>query len=476
MYNGSMKKSIVVLLLGILLLEAALPFGAARAEADANAADAGSDYYLTPSAANAARMLREGDDSAALAYWTTAEPHPTGQYRLKKAMIAMLKNTVGFGLTPVGSSGICFRSCDEVPLMATDEKLQQRLDFNIHGCIYTSSPLLSVCASFAPRGGSGKGVTETVTFDPLSEITSYSLCSEAEPIVGKSLDTLFDISALPEGAYRFTLTASTVDQASPVMLAQTDCSIVREKRLVLTQNKFDDNYTEASAFFNGDTNRFLFHYSIKADRSIATENDWRDACIVKSSLGRVHIDAVPYFEEANEYLVGTYVCVSIVNPRSGKVSEGRVTQLKKLMPDYATYVPRFQTNLEYLSHHTLGTCIDVNDTLYPNLNILSNHELIGTEVRDNLVYNGIKTNDKGVSYYDFTYTGEYPRQDRFPKTILNYLLYELAFFRAGFFWGYYYETACDGMHFTLSENDPNMFMHSDIGLRKIYEYCPLQVG
>ncbi len=46
----------------------------------------------------------------------------------------------------------------------------------------------------------------------------------------------------------------------------------------------------------------------------------------------------------------------------------------------------------------------------------------------------------------------------------------MAFFRAGFQWGYYYESACDGMHFTLAEFDINRHMYSDVGLRKIYEY------
>ena len=185
----------------------------------------------------------------------------------------------------------------------------------------------------------------------------------------------------------------------------------------------------------------------------------------------MHSDAVPYFEAANHYLENTYVCVTIINPRTGNTTEGRVTLLKDLMEKETTYVPRFQSNLEYVSHHTLGTAIDVNDNMYPNFNILSNHDLVGSEVKQHLVYNGIKTAEDGRQYYDFTYDGSYSaKYQRVPKTIINYLLYELAFFRAGFQWGYYYETACDGMHFMLTENDINRHMHTDIGLRKVYEY------
>ncbi len=109
--------------------------------------------------------------------------------------------------------------------------------------------------------------------------------------------------------------------------------------------------------------------------------------------------------------------------------------------------------------------------MYPNHNVLSNHELIGNDVRYALTYNGILTDKNGQQYYDFTYTGNYKAKYKgVPTTIVNYLLYELAFYRAGFQWGFYYETACDGMHFMLSEKDINRHMDSDVGLRKVYEY------
>ena len=109
--------------------------------------------------------------------------------------------------------------------------------------------------------------------------------------------------------------------------------------------------------------------------------------------------------------------------------------------------------------------------MYPNANIPRNHDLIGGEVRNHLTYLGIKTDENGIRYYDFAYDGSYSaRYNKVPKTIINYLLYELAFFRAGFEWGFYYETTCDAMHFMLTENDITRHMHTDIGLRKVYEY------
>lgn len=429
-----------------------------------------SDPMTEASAANAAKLLRAGVRCAALDYWDTAQDHTTQQGRLKKGTMAMLLVASGAGQTPVGRDGIQYQPCHEVPPLSEGEELQQGLDFNLHGSIFTNSPLTSVTASFASLG-EGSSVNVTVTFNPEDAIRNYSICSDAETIEGKSLDTLFDISLLGAGRYRYTLSAKTVALPDGVTLQTTECKIVDTKRIVLTQNKFDDNYIEANKFFQGDTSKFLFHYSLTSDRGISTENDWRNNCIVESSLGRVNISAVPYFEVANHYLQNTYVCVTIVNKRTGGVTNGRVTLLNDLINKKASYVPRFQSNLEYVSHHTLGTAIDVNDNMYPNFNVLSNHDLVGNDVKHHLVYNGIKTAEDGRQYYDFTYDGSYSaRFNRVPKTIINYLLYELAFFRAGFQWGFYYETACDGMHFTLSENDINRHMHSDIGLRKIYTY------
>lgn len=429
-----------------------------------------SDPLQEASAANAAKMLRAGAKSAAVDYWNTTQSHSTRQGQLKKDTVAMLSLAVGTGQAPVGREGIQFLPCLEVPPLAEGEELQQGLDFNIHGSIFSDSPLTSVSASFTSLG-EGSSIDVSVSFNPDDNIRDYSICSDDSTIEGKALDTLFDISLLRAGRYRFTLLAKTVAKPEGVTLQSTECKIVDTSRIILTRNKFDDNYIEADKFFGGNTEKFLFHYSLSADRGIATENDWRNKYIVESSLGRVHSDAVPYFEAANHYLENTYVCVTIINPRTGNTTEGRVTLLKDLMEKETTYVPRFQSNLEYVSHHTLGTAIDVNDNMYPNFNILSNHDLVGSEVKQHLVYNGIKTAEDGRQYYDFTYDGSYSaKYQRVPKTIINYLLYELAFFRAGFQWGYYYETACDGMHFMLTENDINRHMHTDIGLRKVYEY------
>ena len=419
------------------------------------------------SAANAARMLRAGTDSAAVHLWTTAEAHVATQGFLKKATIAMLSAASGGTQLPVGYDGIQFQACPEVPIIQEGDMLQQGLDFNLHGSIYSGSALTSVTAEIVPANGVGARIKESVTFLPEQNITAYSLTTKALD----SLDQKFDIRKLRAGQYQFTLTATSVAQPVPVSLVHVNCSIAILKPHTLTQNKFDDNYLDALEFFHGDTKAFLFPYYIGGGRGIGTDEGWRNAHIVVSSLGRVNVYAVPYFEAANHYLKNTYVRVSLLNQHTGKALEGKVMLLDDLVEKHASYVPRFQSNLEYLSHHTLGTAIDVNDNLYPNSNIPRNHDLIGGEVRNHLTYNGIKTDKNGIRYYDFTYDGTYPaRYKKVPNTIVNYLVYELAFFRAGFEWGFYYETTCDAMHFMLTENDRNRHMHTDIGLRKVYSY------
>ena len=425
------------------------------------------DPMKEASAANAAKMLRAGTDSAAVRYWTTAEAHVALQGYLKKAAIAMLNVSAGAGQAPVGYEGIQFQPCLEVPMLRQGESIQRKLDFNLHGSIYSNSPITSVTAEMTPRSGEGAAIRQTVSFLPAQNVTAYSLTSKQY----ESLDTKFDISKLRPGLYHFTLSAASVSHPDPVSLWSVDCGIFAKKKYMLTQNKFDDNYSDAQEFFHGDSKSFLFPYYMGDGRNIGTEVVWRDANIVKSSLGRVNIHAVPNFETANHYLNSTYIRVSRLNHRTGKLDEGKTMLLDELVAKYCAYVPRFQSNLSYVSHHTLGTAVDVNDNMYPNQNIPRNHERIGGDVRNHLTYNGIKTDEAGIRYYDFTYDGTYSvRYKDVPHTIINYLLYELAFFRAGFEWGFYYETTCDAMHFMLTENDRNRHMQTDIGLRKVYEY------
>ncbi|MPM95017.1 hypothetical protein SDC9_142166 [bioreactor metagenome] len=105
-----------------------------------------------------------------------------------------------------------------------------------------------------------------------------------------------------------------------------------------------------------------------------------------------------------------------------------------------------------------------------NDNLKENIALINDEVKNKLVYNGIKS-ENNVLYYDYTYSGDSLLwvYQTIPETVINYILYELAFYRAGFQWGHYYVSTSDGMHFTLTDNIRISHDGND-GLRKVYEY------
>lgn len=77
-----------------------------------------------------------------------------------------------------------------------------------------------------------------------------------------------------------------------------------------------------------------------------------------------------------------------------------------------------------------------------------------------------------MSYYDYTYTGDSLLWvfQTIPETVINYIIYELAFYRAGFQWGHYYVSTSDGMHFTLTDNIRINHDGND-GLRKVFDYC-----
>ena len=154
----------------------------------------------------------------------------------------------------------------------------------------------------------------------------------------------------------------------------------------------------------------------------------------------------------------------------GKNLDTGAVRLADIMTFNGLMVQRYVTSLEYISHHSFGTAIDVNAKSPSCRNVLANRDTIYREVTGNLTYNGIKTVG-GKRCYDFTYTGHAASGPKnVPEPLLNYLLYELAFFRAGFSWGLYYPHTCDGMHFSLSELSPTLFEVGPYAMRKVFAY------
>lgn len=360
-----------------------------------------------------------------------------------------------------------FVPCDTLPFLTSDTVVPFREDFNLHGTVDADSPITSVSVTITQEG-STRGYypyERTVTFDPAANRRTYALTS-ADTLEGKSLDTLVSMTQLSAGENLLTLSVTTEAQPEPVKLAEVPFTVEKMHRMPLTVNHFSDNYFRVCDFFQGETEKFLFAYIRRGSRSIGTNEEWRTENIVVSPLGRVNKAALPYFEKANAYLESTYVRVSGTRGDSG------VLLLKDLIEHISgPYVPRFQSGGTYVSHHALGTAIDVNPYTYPNTNSQSNWARIDDEVKQNLVYNGIATAEDGRQYYDFTYSGAYKANiKKVPTPLVNYLLYELAFYRAGFNWGHYFEHTSDAMHFTLTESEYYIHSDPDRGLRKVFAY------
>ena len=284
-----------------------------------------------------------------------------------------------------------------------------------------------------------------------------------------SLTDLTDFTALSVGVHTMTVSVSCKGMRAAEVF-RCRFYVAGPEWETITQADFPDSYPEALAFF-GDTERFLYRYQWVNGRYIMADPEWEKTYITSvpaypnGEPWLMHIDAVPYFENAFAYLEQAHFRVHGTNGDTGVLTAGA------LITEYnGCYVSRFTSSKKAISHHTFGTAVDVNASMIPNKNDNANTALIAEEVRTHLVYNGI-LKENGVSYYDFTYDGSYENDPNgVPQSCVNYLLYELAFYRAGFEWAYYYKSTSDAMHFCLSEFVT--YTHDgEMGLRKIFEYA-----
>lgn len=367
---------------------------------------------------------------------------------------------------PVTDGSISFSPSASLPLPSLNEDVPQGQPFCFGGVVRSSSPILSVTAVVTNE--SGASVSASVSFDASENRTYVELVDRTFPSSGNnSLTAKLRFESLPSGRYNFKLYASTAASAN-ALLASSDFRIVGGEWRQLISNNLRNHYAYALSFF-GSRDEFMFRYKWAEGRQITVEQSWLNSHFtgVTSPSGGtwyVHKKAKSGFERAIGYLNNTYVHV-------GGTYDSGVIRLKSLLVSFDGILnTRFVTDRTFVSHHAFGTAIDLNASMTPNRNRLENRALIKGEVQNHLVYNGIREIG-GVRCYDFTYDGSYSETYLgVPASIVNYLLYELAFYRAGFSWGYYYDHACDGMHFTLSELPADLHNTSPRSLRKVYDY------
>lgn len=364
------------------------------------------------------------------------------------------------------SDEIQFAESSSLPLPSMKENLPKGQPFCFGGVVKANSPILTVKAVISSE--SGYYSESVVRFDASENKTKVELVDPTFPREGdNSLTKKTKFENLSAGTYSFCLYASAVGVAER-LIKSSSFKVVSDEWHTLISNHLRNNYAFALSFF-GDRDEFLFKYKWEDGRQIKVEQSWLNAHIgnVTSPSGKkwyVHKKAVPSYEQAIAYMNSTYL-------RVRGSSDSGIIKLWDLVKTFdGTLNTRFVSERTFVSHHAFGTAIDINASMDANLNRLENRALIMDEVSNHLTYNGIKTSN-GISYYDFTYDGSHSSKHKnIPTTIINYLLYELAFYRAGFGWGYYYTHACDGMHFTVSELPTDLHNTSSRALRKVYSY------
>ena len=369
-------------------------------------------------------------------------------------------------------SVLAFDESADDPMPQIGDRLELGKSYRLRGTVQSNYPLLSVTVTITCAFSEDLfyPYSQSVTFDPNSLAYSYPL-DDALTQEGVSLDSLVQFSDLHTGIHTLVISASNTAQPEPYEVYRTEFYVLSDKWNVIQKSDFSNNsYQTALDFFKG-KGAFLYHYQWVDARYIVADPDWENAyimdfnCVPNTEPWRIHRYALPYYEAASYYLNNVHVRVSGTNGDSG------VLLLCDLIDTYnGSYCSRFTSSEQHISHHAFGTATDLNGGMSANDNLKENIALINDEVRNFLTYNGVKT-ENGVSYYDYTYSGDYLlwTYKSIPETVINYILYELAFYRAGFQWGHYYVTTSDGMHFTLTDNIRISHDGND-GLRKVYDY------
>ncbi|MBR5948511.1 MAG: M15 family metallopeptidase [Clostridia bacterium] len=365
------------------------------------------------------------------------------------------------------SNSLSLTQSANLPLPSANEDLPQGQPFCFGGVVRCDSPILSVTAIVKTQSGAN-AISGSVSFSEAQNVKRVELVDPTFPKENDaSLTKKLKFEDLAAGNYAFSLYAEAVGSGSTLLYSSAFKVVGGEWRQLISNN-LRNCYAYALQFF-GSRDQFMFRYRWASGRQIEVESSWLYPRMtsVTSPSGQtwyVHKKAQPHYNLAINYMKTSFVRVR------GNYDSG-VIRLWDLVASFDGILnTRFVSARDFVSHHAFGTAIDLNASMTPNNNVLVNRALILSEVRDELTYNGIKT-ENGVSYYDFTYTGNYSEKHRnVPTTVVNYLLYELAFYRAGFSWGYYYAHACDAMHFGLSEMSADTHNTSDRSLRKVYSY------
>lgn len=331
-------------------------------------------------------------------------------------------------------------------------------EYIFSGTLSSNVPLRSCRIELWPRFG--EGLISAVIYPQGTDACSIDL---------SSLNSLVKLSDLSPGEYRYRLLTTDKDgQVYPS--ARSHFYVMDKEWAQLSKERFYDSYEETLAFFQGNDSAFLYAYQPVWDKYILPDPSWAEEYIVplpaypEGSYWEVHKDAQGAFEQVLHSLSHTYVRIE------GTMGDSGILPLSALIQSTdGSFVPAFTSDKGFISFHALGLAVDLNASMTANHYTAENQALLRREIEEKLVYNGL-WKENGQAYHSFSYSGDYPLLYRgVPETVVNYLLYDLAFYPAGFRWGHYYQGASDGMHFMLAETVA--IDHGGMGgLRKVYAY------
>ena len=367
------------------------------------------------------------------------------------------------GATP--GPAIRFLPEDSLPLPSEACGLTEGRAFAFGGTVMSETPLTSVSVTVSDEQDQVLLMAEE-RMEAGEAITSFPLWDRTYPFEDTSLSGRMDFGSLAPGQYTFTLRAATAAGEATLYAAPFAVEPVTNLH-TLMPNDLRGTYAAAEAYLG--EGALPFTYRTGTYNQIIIDNAWVGRNIVEINTPfdapwKVNKAAVAPFEQAIYYLRHTYVHV-------GGKWDSNILRLSFLVAAYnGPYFPRQEEGTPFLSPHVLGLAVDLNHSMGPNGPAPDNWNIFCREISENLIYNGIREKD-GRRYYDFTYIGDWGTEyEKVPTVIQNYLLYELAFFRAGFFWGVYYDHTCDASHFGLGEYDPSIHSDSPLALRKVFEY------
>ena len=368
--------------------------------------------------------------------------------------------------SPEPDPAIRFLPEEGLPLPCPEYNLTEKRPFAFGGTVVSEVPLTRVAVAVSDEAGSVLLEAEATPDGEDETALRYPLWDKTFPFEDGSLSARIDFASLKPGTYTFTLKAEN-EMAGEVVLYTAPFTVERTTALhTLIPNDLRNTYPAMAAYAGQDT--LPFTYRTGTYNQIWVDNGWiaRNTTSIDTPFGddwRVNKAAEEPFRQAVRYMRTTYVHVG------GRWNSG-VVRLSRLVRSYGgPFIGRQEENSPFLSPHVLGLAVDLNPG-GPNEAVPENWDTFCREISENLIYNGIKEQN-GLKYYDFTYIGTWgAAYERVPTVIQNYLLYELAFYRAGFFWGAYYDHTCDASHFGLGEYDPEIFSHSPLALRKVFEY------